>query len=195
MSANRGKVVCLVGPSGVGKTSYAKRLVETYSFRFPTVVTTRRARTDDGSHYEYVSEATFLTMRASGAFLEWDKYTEYYYGTLAQSVTDATASDTHAGVILDLTPVGCRAVVEAIPTCVVIALLPDDPAWLFERLKGRNSQPTEEIQARTELLGRYLEEVRDLGCATVYARFSPDSWDDTFEAIAKIALEASSTRG
>lgn len=183
------KIVCFVGPSGVGKTSYAKRLMEKYGFALPTAITTRQQRSDDSENYQYVSESTFLKMVNSDSFLEWDRYLNYYYGTLTQSIKKVVGSKHHYGVILDLTPVGCQKVKEVIPSAVIIALLPDDSAWLFERLISRNSQPTEEIHMRTKLLNSYLDEVNSLTCKKVYASFSPDSWDDTFEAIKKIVFE------
>lgn len=76
MKTNK-KVISFVGPSGVGKTSYAKRLIEKHDFVLPTVATTRCPRTDDSNHYLYVTEATFLKMAISDNFIEWDNYLNY----------------------------------------------------------------------------------------------------------------------
>jgi len=186
----RGKVVCLMGPSGVGKTSYAKRLVKKYGFALPTIVTTRQRRSDDGKNYQYVSEVIFLKMINSGSFLEWDRYLDYYYGTLTRSVEEIVGSEHHYGIVLDLTPAGCQKVKDIIPSAVIIAILPDDPAWLLERLTSRNSQPQEEIQLRMKLLNSYLDKINLLACKKVYASFSPDSWNSTFKVIENIVLES-----
>lgn len=180
------RIVCLVGPSGIGKTSYAKRLVNKHGFRLPIVVTTRKPRTDDEAHYQYVSESAFLEMIHLGEFLEWDQYTDYYYGTSAKSVYEITESRKCPGVVLDLTPCGCRKVMAAEPSAIIIAILPDNPVWLLERLKIRSSQSLEEIQMRTNLLGHYLDEISLLACEKVYASFSPASWNRTFLAIERI---------
>ncbi len=171
------------------------RLVGKHGFTLPTVVTTRRPRSDDGRHYQYVTEDVFIEMTRSDAFLEWDKYSDYYYGTFIRSVEEAICFGSCSGVVLDLTPNGCRKVVSVMSSAILIALLPDDPTWLFERLKSRNSQPLEEIRTRTNLLQHYLDEVNSLACKKVYASFSPDSWDKTFETIERIVFESESSCG
>ncbi|MEK7202867.1 MAG: AAA family ATPase [Patescibacteria group bacterium] len=189
------KVVCLVGPSGVGKTSFAKRLAKKHNFALPIVVTTRQQRSDDDGRYLYVTELTFMEMINSGYLLEWDKYSNYYYGTLTRSVEESANTVCYQGIILDLTPGGCIKVKKAMPATIIIALLPDDPSWLFRRLLSRNSQPSEEIKIRTNLLREYLNEINLLTCKKVYVGFSPDSWDKTFEAMEKIVFEIKTTCG
>lgn len=188
MNMNK-KVICFVGPSGVGKTSYARRLVEKYNLKLPVVVTTRKQRSDDNERYLYVDESIFVEMLNSKSFLEWDMYSGYYYGTLLKSIEDIVSEKYCCGVVLDLTPDGCKKVKEIIPTAIIISLLPDDSAWLFERLIDRNSQSLDEIQTRMNFLKNYLNEMESLVCNKIYASFSPDSWDKTFEAIEKIIFK------
>jgi guanylate kinase len=126
-------------------------------------------------------------MIGEGIFLEWDKYANYFYGTYLKNVEDMANSRLFKGVILDLTPKGCQQVKEIMPSSIIIALLPDDPAWLIKRLLSRGTQSEKEIRARTKLLGGYLEMINQIGfCEKVYVGFSPDSWDSTFDAIEKI---------
>lgn len=184
---NTYKVICLVGPSGVGKTSFAKRLVDRCGLVLSPVVTTRSRRSDDDSRYQYISEVEFLGLVGKNYFIEWDKYTDYYYGTPAHSIPTATCEHYDApGVILDLTPTGCLKVKAVLPKAVIIALLPDDPVWLEKRLVSRNSQSPLEIETRLKLLQGYLREIERLNCERVYVSFDPSSWDTTFEVIARI---------
>ena len=184
MSRNN-KIICFVGPSGVGKTSFVNRLVQKYGFALPKVVTTRQKRIDDDGRYQYVNKSSFFHMIELNLFIEWDKYSEYYYGTLLESVEILRAK----GVILDLTPKGYMQVVKKVSTAIIITLLPDNPKWLFNRLISRNSQTQSEINNRTNLLQNYLSEIELLRCKKVFVSFSPDSWNKTFEAIENIVFE------
>ena len=184
----KNKIVCLVGPSGVGKTSFAKRLVEKHNFVLPEVVTTRKPRIDDDKYYRYVSEDIFWALVNSRQFIEWDKYSDYYYGTLLDSLATLANDLSHSGVILDLTPTGCQKVKAIIPNAVVIALLPDDPVWLEQRLLSRNTQSAAEIKKRGDILHLYLSEISRLACEKVDVSFSPKTWDENFRKIESIIL-------
>lgn len=177
-----GKIVCFVGPSGVGKTSYINRLKNEFGFITPTIVTTRKPREDDNSHYVYVDESSFRRMIKSGDFLEWDEYGDYYYGTKKDSVSNAGDDD----YVLDLTPVGCRQIQAKIPEAIIIALLPDDASWLKKRLFERGTNNVSEIERRTKLLDGYIEQVEKMNTPVVRCKFSPSSWEDTFQEIVNI---------
>jgi len=179
------KVVCFIGPSGVGKTSYIKRLMKNFCFFLPDVVTTRIPRTDDDQRYNYVSKEKFSAMIATGKFIEWDKYNTYYYGTLEESVHRILSLEEN-GCVFDLTPQGYRQILEKIPEAIAIALLPDDISWLKKRLIERNTDGSREIEDRTSILESYIEEVKNLGIFVVEAKYAPSSWDATFEEIVAI---------
>lgn len=185
----RNRVVCFVGPSGVGKTSFAKHLINKHLFAMPKVVTTRQQRIDDDDRYEYVTEQRFQELITRDTLLEWDKYSDYYYGTKRQSMLTLANAKHLQGVILDLTSCGCMKVKKVIPSAIIIALLPDEPTWLLQRLKERNSQSYEEIATRTALLQDYLNEIRNMDCEKVFVAFSPASWEKTFVAIEKIVFK------
>ncbi len=185
----KSSIICFTGPSGVGKTSYAKRLIEKYNFIPPTTVTTRLKRADDGENYMYVSEELFLQMLKNGSLAEWDKYLDCYYGTLLNNFNESLTLENVNGLVLDLTPSGCNKIKEIYPLAIIIAILPDDSNWLIKRLTSRNSQPLEEIKKRTAILEKYISEVKKLECDFIYANYSENSWDKTFEEIERIILK------
>ncbi len=178
-----GKVVCFVGPSGVGKTSYINRLKNEFGFITPTIVTTRDPRQDDNSHYVYVNEASFRKMIKSGDFLEWDQYGDCYYGTKKESILNA---ENESRFVLDLTPSGCQQVQAIISGIIIIALLPDDPSWLKKRLFERGANNKSEIEQRTKLLDDYIRRVGEMNVPIVRCKFSPASWNNTFQEIVNI---------
>lgn len=180
------RVVCLTGPSGVGKTSYAKRLSSELNFGIPEIVTTRAKRDDDSLGYHYVDDEQFNYMVSENLFLEHDRYLSYRYGTLRKSVSEILANDNFLGVALDLTPSGCIQIQEVLNDAVVIAIVPDDREWLRQRLFERNVQDPKEIESRSKILAGYLEQVASLSCITVVSCYSPETWDSTFKRIVGI---------
>jgi guanylate kinase len=185
------KIVCLVGPSGVGKSSYARRLRRYLNLEQPVVVTTRSPRNDDSEQYRYVTEVIFKEMVEEGLFLEWDQYRGYFYGTLWESVKSLMESECN-GIVLDLTPKSCIQVKLQFDEAIIIALLPDDELWLYRRLSERGTDNVREIKLRTELLSNFIKEVEELNIPTVYCEYDPTTWDKTFYKLVNIIETQSS---
>ena len=143
-------ILCIVAaPSGAGKTSLVKSLVETT----PDVVasvshTTRPPRPGerDGVHYHFVSLATFEAMIAEGAFLEHARVFGNQYGTSRAAVL----SKLQAGldVILEIDWQGARQVRDQLPDCPSIFILPPSRHALRQRLAGRGQDSAEVIERR-----------------------------------------------
>ena len=180
------RIVCLSGPSGVGKTSYIKRLTKKYNFLLPQTVTTRKKRDDDGPHYRYIDKEEFIEMTYKKYFAEWDEYLGHYYGTSMASIDNILQAKNSAGCILDITPKSCLDIKNLYPNALIISLLPDNPEWLLTRLQKRNNQPLEEIIQRMETVQSIVQNSLQLGENLVYANYSEDSWDETFAQIETI---------
>jgi guanylate kinase len=181
-------VVCLVGPSAVGKSFYAKLLQDHLNFVQATTVTTRHPRIDDGCH-RYVSEEIFEQMIREGTLVQWDEYEGNFYGTIREELEGLEASQ-YAGMVLDLTPGGCVKIKSIANDAMIVALLPDDVSWLRRRLIERGANSEKEIESRTKNLDNYIEEVKEcvqrLKGEIVYCEYDPQSKDKIFGKIVSI---------
>ena len=137
------------GPSGVGKSTVLKALLEgREDLYFSVSATTRDPRPGevDGVHYHFIDVDTFRQMIADGQFLEYAEYVGNFYGTPKKYV-DA-AMDRGDDVILDIEVQGTLQVCAKRPETVRIFIAP--PSWeeLERRLTGRGTNTPEDIQSR-----------------------------------------------
>ncbi|MDH4029795.1 MAG: guanylate kinase [Chromatiales bacterium] len=141
----RGRLFVISAPSGAGKTSLVRALLEsTPSTRFSTSFTTRSPRSGEaeGRDYYFVNEAQFAQMIYSGAFLEHATVFDHRYGTGRAEVSRLTESG--FDVLLEIDWQGARQVRTADPDCVSIFVLPPSLEELEKRLRGRSTddEPT-----------------------------------------------------
>ena len=149
----------LSSPSGAGKTSIARRLLETRDdVGYSISVTTRapRAGEVDGRDYYFWTEQAFLEARDREEFAEWASVHGKFYGTLRSEVDRVLSSGRH--VILDIDVQGAGQLVRALPQSVSVFVLPPSAQVLAARLGGRKSEDPESFRLRLlnaveELLG------------------------------------------
>jgi guanylate kinase len=94
MTKKRGRLIVISGPSGVGKDTVIKRLLELdHNLRYSVSCTTRPPRPGevDGVDYAFVSRERFQHLIDEGVFLEYATYTGNLYGTLVERVEKARA--------------------------------------------------------------------------------------------------------
>ena len=147
--ARRGLVLVLSSPSGAGKTTLTRRLVEERAGDLSISVTTRPRRPSEveGRHYHFVDVAAFAALRESGGLLEWAEVHGNLYGTPRRPVEQALAAG--RDMIFDIDYQGTRQVRRALPGDVVtVFVLPPSMAELERRLVRRAEDAPEVIARR-----------------------------------------------
>lgn len=175
-------VICLIGPSGVGKSHYAKLLVKFYDFARPRTVTTRKSRNDDDNHV-YVSSEEFFRLIANGEILEWDEYSGNYYGIMLDEFRKLFLDEKNSGIVMDLTLEGCRKVRELYKEAIVIALLPDDSSWLKKRLVERGVNGIDEIEKRMEISKKDIEDIKKMDALVIKCKLEPENTNEVLKDI------------
>jgi len=144
----RGRLFVIAAPSGAGKTSLVKALLERRPELHVSISHTtrkRRATEEHGREYYFVEPDEFLALRDDGQFLEHAQVFDNYYGTGRRPVEQKLAEGRN--VILEIDWQGARQVRKAMPDCVSIFILPPSRRVLEERLRNRNTD-SEEVIAR-----------------------------------------------
>ncbi|MFA7096870.1 MAG: guanylate kinase [Gammaproteobacteria bacterium] len=143
-----GALYIVAAPSGAGKTSLVKALVDSMPGIAVSVShTTRPMRPgeQDGVHYHFVDVATFQAMVDQGDFLEHARVFDNYYGTSHSTLLERLRAGTD--VILEIDWQGARQVRAKIPDSIGIFILPPSRAVLEQRLRARATD-SEEVIAR-----------------------------------------------
>lgn len=146
----RGLMLVLSSPSGAGKTTLTRRLLETdRSIVLSVSVTTRPPRPGevDGKDYTFVDQTTYDAMVGNGALLEHAKVFDHCYGTPAQPVYDTL--DASRDVLFDIDWQGTQQLAENAPKDLVrVFILPPSTEELERRLKERASDPPDIVAKR-----------------------------------------------
>ncbi len=152
----RGLLVVLSGPSGVGKGTVRKALFDMpdQNLKYSVSMTTRKKRPGevDGKDYYFVSREEFEKRLEEGKFLEHAEFVGNYYGTPLDKVED----DLQAGneVILEIEVEGALQVRNKVKDAVLIFLVPPKREALYQRLRSRGTESEEVIQERIKKADR-----------------------------------------
>ncbi|MBA2688598.1 MAG: guanylate kinase [Gemmatimonadaceae bacterium] len=141
--------VILSSPSGAGKTSLAKQLLELRpDTGYSVSCTTRapRAGEEEGRDYYFMSVADFEAARSRGAFAESANVHGNMYGTLRSEIERVLGSARH--VVMDIDVQGAKQLASAFPQSVLIFILPPSAEVLLGRLKGRGSEDDARLKRR-----------------------------------------------
>lgn len=156
----RGQLIVLSGPSGVGKsTVIAELLSDRPDIFFSVSFTTRQPRVGeaDGVNYRFVSKDVFQDMIARDEFLEYACYVDNFYGTSLKVIEEQL--DAGTDVLLEIDVQGAAKVREKCPDALLIFISPPSFEELSRRLRGRHTDDENVIKER---LQQALEECRQI---------------------------------
>jgi len=151
MSEVKGKLVIISGPSGTGKGTIIKNLLELCpDFTFSVSSTTREARPGeiDGNEYNFISQELFEKMILSNDFFEWARYVDNYYGTPKQPIKEYINNG--ITVILDIEVQGAEQIMKKEPDAISVFIVPPSIDELERRLRGRGTDSEEKLIARLQ---------------------------------------------
>ena len=149
-------IVVVSGPSGVGKGTLIKVLLDRFDGTRVTVSdTTRPIRPGEkhGVSYSYIGMDEFKRRIDGGHYVEWEYFFDTYYGTPKSELENIGAGET---VLLELDPKGALSIRREYPSAVLVFVLPASVSQLKERLTKRGTESEKQLAGR---MGRISEEL------------------------------------
>lgn len=147
----KGQLIVLSGPSGVGKSTVVKQLMQRMpNLRFSVSATTRNIRPgeQDGVNYYFVSQERFQQMIDNRELLEYTNYVGNFYGTPEQPLDDMLRDG--FDILLDIEVEGALNVKKRRPDATTIFVAAPSFAVLENRLKGRGDTPDHVVAQRLD---------------------------------------------
>ena len=144
-----GNLIVISGPSGAGKGTIVKALLDQYaSIHYSVSATTRPPREGEvnGVNYWFVSREEFLHMREHDELLEWAEVYGNFYGTPRRRVMEAI--NRGHDIILEIDPQGAMKVKSGFPSAVFVNIMPPSPRELSRRIIGRGTETQDAIRQR-----------------------------------------------
>ncbi len=151
MQTGKGEIIVVSAPSGAGKTSIVKQILKQYpEIVFSVSATTRpkRAVENDGVEYYFITENEFIEKIENDEFVEWEKFYDYYYGTFKKTIDNCI--NEKKTILLELDVKGSLALKTIYPEAHLIYIMPPSYEELIKRLKGRQTENSEDFKKRVE---------------------------------------------
>ncbi|HOJ37448.1 MAG TPA: guanylate kinase [Ignavibacteriales bacterium] len=144
-------IILVSAPSGAGKTSIIKNILNKYQNIVFSVSATTRPKRDgeiEGVDYFFLTKEDFDKKIKNNEFIEYEKFFDNYYGTLKSFVEDSFAQN--KSVLMEIDVNGAQKVKQLYPDALTIFIEPPSRDAVIERLKNRNTETEEKIQKRIE---------------------------------------------
>jgi guanylate kinase len=185
------KVLVITGPSGVGKGTLIRTLLERIpELELAVSATTRRPRPgeQDGVDYHFLDDAEFDRRIAAGDFVEHAAYSGRRYGTLRSELVRRTGAG--APVVLEIEVQGARQIRETMPEAVRIFVAPPSEEALRNRLVGRGTDDPEQVEARLRTAHEELAAQGEFPHVVINDRL-----DDAVEALEEVVRTSLGSEG
>lgn len=145
------KLLLFTAPSGAGKTTIVRHLLEKYdelAFSVSATTRERRAHETDGIDYYFLSAEEFRSRINKGDFVEWEEvYENQFYGTLQSEIERIWANGKH--VIFDIEVKGATNIKQRYgDKALAVFVKPPSPEVLFERLRNRKTETPKSLRRR-----------------------------------------------
>ena len=147
----RGRLVVISAPSGAGKSTIARAILEAHpTLEFSVSATTRQVRNgeQEGRDYFFLTKEEFRRRIEAGDFVEWEEIYGNYYGTLRQEVDRALESGQH--ILFDIDVKGGLSIRNRYPESLLIFIRPPSLQVLHERLRNRKTEDDAAVSLRME---------------------------------------------
>jgi guanylate kinase len=156
------RLLVVSGPSGSGKSSIVRELIERLGIEFSVSATTRLPRPGErhGVHYNFISRRDFEKMIENDELLEWAIYNNRYYGTPLALIEETLADQ--RDILLEIEIQGARQVRERKPEAIMYFIAPPSLDELEKRLRRRGDTSDEDIEDRLEIAKSEMAEAPDL---------------------------------
>lgn len=146
-----GKLIIVTAPSGAGKTTVVRHLLNSFeelAFSVSATTRTKRENEEEGRDYYFMDVQKFKTLIEDGAFLEWEEvYENQFYGTLKKEAERLWSAGKH--VVFDIDVQGALHLKTVFPDrTLTIFVKPPKKEVLVERLKKRQSESEESLKKR-----------------------------------------------
>ena len=163
MTDRRGNLIVFSGPSGCGKGTILKKMLETHpelNAQVSVSATTRQPRPGevDGVNYFFLTKEDFESRIQQGGFYEYAQFCDNYYGTPKAEVIKKL--DAGIDVILEIEVQGAMKIKEQVPGCVMIFVLPPSFEELKNRLINRATEQADVIEQRVRTAVSEVEYIK-----------------------------------
>ena len=151
MGEKKGEIFAVSAPSGGGKTTIVKKILEKYpEIIFSISATTRPKRENEVEEKEYyfINEKKFKDTIDNNKFVEWEKFYDYYYGTFKNYIDDNIIKG--KSVLLEIDVKGALSIKKIYPDSHLLYIMPPSFDELVKRLKNRKTETEEDLNKRIE---------------------------------------------